>query len=635
METTQVTLVVRGETSSEEVIAVVGSCDALGNWSYQDAVTLNPVSQFGDRNTWTTTVTVPTGVEFKYRYFKGIFQKSESENGPRQVVVTMWETHLYPRKLNPTESEMHTNDGLFGIHDGVTSVDPGWLTCQAEVRLRLHYSKTPPVSISKRRFSNSKVKIKLQVVCIDKDKNEPSLSSLLKLPTTVEIRKVSEDGYTSTHSQPENGEALEPPQWIEYIIRTMDPDNLQVTFEFFEEDVNGYGSSRFVRTGLVGTACLVSPGFLENGTDYGRLTLPIMGHTSRHAIGTVTVDYLVIQPIQDLQCDMSSSFTKFWKKRSPLDIGHRGTGRTHSAKHYRIRENTINAFKTAAKHGAAYVQFEVQLSKDQVPVIYGDLTCITCAKTKNRAFEYIEIPVKDLKFDQLQSLKLGMMGQDPTDMQADDDKDAESQPFPQLSQIFHKVSEYVGFNIEIKWIAQTTNESWDSNVSSYFNMNTFLDIILSCVLENAATRRIIFSCCDADICSMVRRKQNKYPVLFQTQGLSDRHPELMDIHCRSTPFAVNFALSEDILGICANAADLLKNVDYVREIQSKGLVVFSWGEENNDSEARKEQSEQKIDGYIYDRICEAQIQQRNIFHKEKEPQCESTEEAGKSYCNIS
>uniref|UniRef100_A0A673BPP9 Glycerophosphocholine phosphodiesterase GPCPD1-like n=1 Tax=Sphaeramia orbicularis TaxID=375764 RepID=A0A673BPP9_9TELE len=459
------------------------------------------------------------------------------------------------------ESEMHTNDGLFGIHDGVTSVDPGWLTCQAEVRLRLHYSKTPPVSISKRRFSNSKVKIKLQVVCIDKDKNEPSLSSLLKLPTTVEIRKVSEDGYTSTHSQPENGEALEPPQWIEYIIRTMDPDNLQVTFEFFEEDVNGYGSSRFVRTGLVGTACLVSPGFLENGTDYGRLTLPIMGHTSRHAIGTVTVDYLVIQPIQDLQCDMSSSFTKFWKKRSPLDIGHRGTGRTHSAKHYRIRENTINAFKTAAKHGAAYVQFEVQLSKDQVPVIYGDLTCITC---KNRAFEYIEIPVKDLKFDQLQSLK--------------------------VNKCIFIFSEYVGFNIEIKWIAQTTNESWDSNVSSYFNMNTFLDIILSCVLENAATRRIIFSCCDADICSMVRRKQNKYPVLFQTQGLSDRHPELMDIHCRSTPFAVNFALSEDILGICANAADLLKNVDYVREIQSKGLVVFSWGEENNDSEARKEQT---------------------------------------------
>uniref|UniRef100_A0A673BRG2 Glycerophosphocholine phosphodiesterase GPCPD1-like n=1 Tax=Sphaeramia orbicularis TaxID=375764 RepID=A0A673BRG2_9TELE len=443
------------------------------------------------------------------------------------------------------ESEMHTNDGLFGIHDGVTSVDPGWLTCQAEVRLRLHYSKTPPVSISKRRFSNSKVKIKLQVVCIDKDKNEPSLSSLLKLPTTVEIRKVSEDGYTSTHSQPENGEALEPPQWIEYIIRTMDPDNLQVTFEFFEEDVNGYGSSRFVRTGLVGTACLVSPGFLENGTDYGRLTLPIMGHTSRHAIGTVTVDYLVIQPIQDLQCDMSSSFTKFWKKRSPLDIGHRGTGRTHSAKHYRIRENTINAFKTAAKHGAAYVQFEVQLSKDQVPVIYGDLTCITCAKT-----------------------------------------------------VF---THWLHLTLVQNCLSQLVKGSWDSNVSSYFNMNTFLDIILSCVLENAATRRIIFSCCDADICSMVRRKQNKYPVLFQTQGLSDRHPELMDIHCRSTPFAVNFALSEDILGICANAADLLKNVDYVREIQSKGLVVFSWGEENNDSEARKEQSEQKIDGYIYDR----------------------------------
>lgn len=83
----------------------------------------------------------------------------------------------------------------------------------------------------------------------------------------------------------------------------------------------------------------------------------------------------MIRPIQGLQCDMSSCFVKHWKKRSAIDVGHRGAGSSHTAKwvmdncsgstfgtmspltfylalsrHHRIRENTIASFKSAAKH---------------------------------------------------------------------------------------------------------------------------------------------------------------------------------------------------------------------------------------------------------------------------------------------
>lgn len=44
--------------------------------------------------------------------------------------------------------------------------------------------------------------------------------------------------------------------------------------------------------------------------------------------------------------------------------------------------------------------------------------------------------------------------------------------------------------------------SWDGNLSSYFNMNTFLDTILTCVLQKGGKRRIVFSCFDPDICTM-------------------------------------------------------------------------------------------------------------------------------------
>lgn len=40
--------------------------------------------------------------------------------------------------------------------------------------------------------------------------------------------------------------------------------------------------------------------------------------------------------------------------------------------------------------------------------------------------------------------------------------------------------------------------------------------VLETVLKHAGDRRIVFSCFNPDICTMVRKKQNKYPVMFLT-----------------------------------------------------------------------------------------------------------------------
>lgn len=55
-----------------------------------------------------------------------------------------------------------------------------------------------------------------------------------KMTTTLETSMISGDAYKSRHSQPECGYALEASQWTEYVIHTMDPDNLELTFDFFE-----------------------------------------------------------------------------------------------------------------------------------------------------------------------------------------------------------------------------------------------------------------------------------------------------------------------------------------------------------------------------------------------------------------
>ncbi|XP_073348363.1 glycerophosphocholine phosphodiesterase GPCPD1 isoform X2 [Pagrus major] len=539
----------------------------------------------------------------------------------------MWETHHQPRTMSPTASHQNIDDREFGIYNGVKCVDSGWLTCQTEIRLRLHHSKTSPVSITKKKFKKSRFRIKLTLEGVEEegDEEEEALSpTSWHKTTTLEISMISANGYKSRHSQPECGYALEPSQWTEYSIHTMDPDNLELTFEFFEEDLGEHVVQGDAHPGHVGTACLLSSSFAESGKDNGVATLPIMGRNSRQTIGKVRVDYLVIRPIKGLQCDMSSSFTRYWKKRSALDVGHRGAGSTHAAKHHRVRENTIASFKSAAKHGAAYVEFDVHLSKDAVPIVYHDLTCCISTKKKNdkTSLELIEVPVKDLTFDQLQLLKLAhataMKGNDDKDLLDDEDEVDEHQPFPSLSQIFQAIPEHVGFNIELKWICQMKDGSWDGNLSTYFNMNTFLDTILSCVLQKGGKRRIVFSCFDPDICTMVRQKQNKYPILFLTQGISDRYPELMDIRCQTTQIAISFAQSENILGISGHTEELLKNLSYIGDAQSKGLVVFSWGDDNNDHENRRKLREQGIDGLIYDSICEDQGEQPNIFQVEEQ-----------------
>ncbi|KTF91382.1 hypothetical protein cypCar_00018004 [Cyprinus carpio] len=593
MDSTKVTLTVRGTTELGEVIAVVGSCETLGCWCHQKAVTLQPAEE--DGTLWRTTVEVPRGGETKYRYFKGFILESKNAGGPCQVIVSRWETHQLPRSLSPSEPELMIDDGHFGVHDGIECVDSGWLTCQTEIRLRLHYSVKPPVSITKKKFKTSRFRLKLMLEGIEEEEEE-SPSSWPEMTTTLEISLISDSGYKSRHSQPECGYALEPSRWTEYSIHTMDPDNLELTFEFYEEELSETVVQGDVHPGHMGTAILLSSTFVESGKDQGVVTLPIMSRNARQTIGKVRV--------KSIQIPFRFIFA--------LKL------------HHKIRENTIASFLSAANHGAAYVEFDVHLSKDLVPIVYHDLTCCISTKKKfdKNSMLLVEVPVKDLTFDQLQLLKLAhitaMEVQDHKDLQDEEEYVDEHQPFPSLSQIFQAVPDHVGFNIELKWICQFKDGSWDAKLSTYFNMNQFLDIILTCVLQNAGNRRIVFSCFDPDICTMVRQKQNKYPILFLTQGVTDLYPELMDIRCQSTKIAMSFAQSENILGISAHTDELLRNMEFIREAQSKGLVVFCWGDYNNDHENRMKLREHGIDGLIYDRICDDKLEQTNIFNVEEQ-----------------
>ncbi|VDK35919.1 unnamed protein product [Gongylonema pulchrum] len=164
---------------------------------------------------------------------------------------------------------------------------------------------------------------------------------------------------------------------------------------------------------------------------------------------------------------MDVSYAKHWKKRQPLEVGHRGMGNSYT-KMNAGRENTIHSLNTAASRGADYVEFDVQLSKDKIAVIFHDFhVLVTVAKrripcaesqTSDVTSDYHEMAVKDLKLSQLQLLRLehykaypGQAVQNYTRLTAEADEQVERLPFPTLVDALRQVDRSVGFNIEVKY----------------------------------------------------------------------------------------------------------------------------------------------------------------------------------------
>ena len=103
-------------------------------------------------------------------------------------------------------------------------------------------------------------------------------------------------------------------------------------------------------------------------------------------IGDVYVDYLVVHPfvltglgLPTKSPRMDTCFRKYWtgihnSNRETLDIGHRGLGRSYArvAEQAEIRENTLLSFSEAGKQGAEYVELDIMLTKDRIPVVFHD-----------------------------------------------------------------------------------------------------------------------------------------------------------------------------------------------------------------------------------------------------------------------
>lgn len=315
---------------------------------------------------------------------------------------------------------------------------------------------------------------------------------------------------------------------------------------------------------------------------------------------------------------MKYSYLRHWNKKwTGLDVGHRGAGVSFKSEDTSIRENTIASLKKAADSGADMVEFDVQLSKDLVPVIYHDFQVYVSLKKKKSLLEndMLQLPMRELTLEQLNNLKVyhAVEGRNRAPRFFDEDLD-EHQPFPQLADALQLIDMSVGFNIEIKWSMRLIDGTLE--LDSSIDRNLYVDSILNVVLAKAGNRRIVFSCFDPDVCTMLRYKQNLYPVMFLTLGVTDKYPQYHDPRCNTIESAVSNAHAMELLGIVAHTEDLLRDSTQIKLATDLKLIVFCWGDDNNSVDTIKLLKGLGVHGVIYDKmdvLSTKEVKVRQIF----------------------
>ena len=103
------------------------------------------------------------------------------------------------------------------------------------------------------------------------------------------------------------------------------------------------------------------------------------------------------------------------------------------------------------------------------------------------------------------------------------------------------------------------------------------------------------------------RKQKKLPVKIGLCGETEKYPVYKDIRIRTLGRVVGFAESERILGISCFCDSIIQNPRVLQEINTRNLVLSTWGEDNNKEEIREKQRKMGVNVLCFDRLVITKI----------------------------
>ncbi|KAK4841490.1 hypothetical protein QYF36_005391 [Acer negundo] len=296
--------------------------------------------------------------------------------------------------------------------------------------------------------------------------------------------------------------------------------------------------------------------------------------------------------------EVSDDTKKRLEFRKFVVMGHRGSGmnmlQSSDQRMKSIKENSILSFNAATQFPIDFIEFDVQVTRDDCPVIFHDNFILTQHKG-----EFIEKRVTELSLAELLSYgpqkdfenvgkHLFRKTKDGRIFEWKVEKDA---PLCTLQEVFDEIDRSVSFNIELKFD--------DHMVYTEEELTHVLEVILKVVYEHGKDRPVIFSSFQPDAALLIRKLQSIYPVFFLTNGGSQTYT---DARRGSLDEAINVCLAGGLQGIVSAVKAILKNPGAVKRIHESKLSLVTYGELNNVPEVVYVQRLMGIEGVIVDLV---------------------------------
>ncbi|KAH8418099.1 hypothetical protein KR009_001055 [Drosophila setifemur] len=635
--------------AGNEYIGISGNCHSLGDWNPREVYVLaktDCADCFCKCHQYEAEVKIPRNIDIQYRYCVVVYDPQLD-----QVYVRFWEAQLQPRVIRTCQNMLKGCD-CFGHpnEDETDRVNRGWATSETIVHLRL-FNAPFLWQCQKPRLLYVRIQPMFETTvgpCPNdgvKKVPTPRHSSINRLSRYLASADRSADilEIRLAYVEVANLKGTRPLEFQPKFGVRCGPEDLQL----FHCSI-AFPAETLYRLDLYTYAHKARQdeppyhygyGFLQPdqllGSE-GTAQVKISCASTHRPLIEMCVWYLLIRPLEGIACELSRSFERHWRRgHLCMNIGHRGSGNTYRIGGDVVRENTLYGFKQAAAGNADMVELDVQLTQDGQVVVHHDFVLrflmqrmpsyeelletqdllvfpyeklnklMLLAMGGSKRKDHIAVPLEAFTLDQLRDVKvLRFAGGKGCDLSCDQMLQ-EQRPFPLLLDLFQHEdlpASGMGFNIEIKWPQLDESRRWEGgSFKPTFDRNFYVDTILEVVLQNAGTRRIIFSSFDADICAMIRYKQNLYPVALLTEDPKSSI-QYADERVRDFDTAVQMCNALEFFGLSLHANTLLTEPSSVAFLNQYHLNALAWGDPTTSLSVRTNLKRYGVVGIIYDRL---------------------------------
>ncbi|XP_001352918.4 glycerophosphocholine phosphodiesterase GPCPD1 [Drosophila pseudoobscura] len=561
--------------AADEYIAVSGDHAALGYWQLEKAVPLK--AQDRARTKWYLRLWVCASQRFYYRYL--IYAK----NGQGRRILRSWEGQKVARMMQTYEIYRSPGLDIFGEAyprsvGGGFHLERGWLQHEYVIELKFVWQDHMVI-----QGVGSKAKLRLALTPLN----------------VIDDSRIEVAKYVYNHSsfRPLSALGVKYSQGSIVIFRISQPLDI---YNAFRLSIYQTGSKQSL--GEV----YIFPEQIRGSR--GTLQLPIFASLQTIAIGQLSLPYLVVLPMPKVEaCNLRESFHHYWPDNWPtMDVGYRGLGASYYQASTTLTENTIESFLAVMKAKGDMVQLDVQLTKDYVPVVWHGFGFYTSGKDQQirDRFDLRYVLIRELTYAELKASRVFILKrwslQEYTHLNLRDSSQSQ-RIFPKLSEVYEALPKSLGLLVEIKWPQLMASGLLESTQS--LNKNVYVDRILQTTVRYGCGRPLIFASFDADICTMIRLKQQVFPAILMSIGRSNIWDPYMDLRAQSFQQAVNFAHSADILGTALHVENFAQKHQLLSVALDLKQVIFLWGNDLGQDEHLIEQF-RALDatGVIYDHM---------------------------------